>query len=122
MARVTGDDVQQIINTTLDPLPFIEVASALVSDRLSSSGLSETILKEIERWLAAHFLSVRVPMKKSQSIDGTSETYHVPGVSMKGLESSLYGQQALLLDSSGTLANLGLRKVAFTAIDITLED
>lgn len=122
MARVTSDEVKQIINTTLDPTPFIEAASVVVTDRLASESLGITTLKEIERWLAAHFLAIRDPQKKSQSIDGASETYVMASVTGEGLKSTLYGQQALMLDSSGVLSNLGKKKVYFNAIDITVEE
>ena len=122
MTRVAAAEVKQIINTTLDPLPFIEAASVIVSDRLSGKGLSETTLKEIERWISAHFLSIRQPIRVSQSIDGASERFQVPPASMDGLKSTSYGLQALLLDSSGTLANLGKRQIGFEALDISLEE
>lgn len=122
MARVTSDEVKQIISTTLDPTPFIEAANVVVNDRLASESLSVSTLKEIERWLSAHFLAIRSPQKKSQSIDGASETYVLPPVSAEGLKSTPYGQQVLLLDSSGVLTSLGKKKAYFNAIDITVEE
>lgn len=121
MGRVTEQEVKQIITTTMNVLPFIKAASIVVADRLSGADLSEETLKEIERWLSAHFLSVAQPQKKSQSIDGASETYAVPPVTNDGLKSTFYGQQALALDSSGTLANISKRPFVFDTIDLSLE-
>lgn len=121
MGRVTAEDVERIITTSLDPMPFIDAANVIVTDRLDDQSLSEAALKEIERWLAAHFIAVSDPQKKSQSIDGASETYVLPPVTADGLKSTVYGQQALLLDSSGALANIGKRQFVFDAIPISTE-
>ena len=117
MARVNDAEVRAIIDvdtTITDLAPFITIANLLVEDKLASSGTSEAMLKEIERWLAAHFVAIRDPRAKSESIGGISVSYF--GQAGEGLKSTLYGQQALALDLSGALAKSGLKQAAISSI------
>lgn len=108
--RVTNDEVKVVIDTSLTDLTaFILVASQQV-DRIS--GLGTAVLKEIERWLAAHFVSIRDKRTSKDNVGDSSHTYE--GKTGMGLEFTRYGQQAKLLDTTGTLAKLGLRKAALT--------
>lgn len=122
MSRVTVDEVKEIIETSLENyevVPFITVANLIVTDQLSSSSLSDAILKEIERWLSAHFISIRDPRITKVVFDDVEETYQ--GQTGYGLQSTTYGQQVMLLDSTGTFTNLGKKKVSFTSIDLGLD-
>lgn len=121
MARTTPELVKKIFPTNIDVVPFIEAASVIVEGRLGGSGLSALELAEIERWLTAHFLAIRKPQKKSQTIGGASESYNLPNPGI-GIAGTAYGQQAIALDSSGTLANIGKSSVSFKVMDISLED
>lgn len=118
--RVTGDEVKEIINTTLTSAqlaPFITAANLLVTKKCSAAGYSTDELKEIERWLAAHFASVRDPSSSalvSKTIGEASETYQVGKGSSSvsfSLETTRYGAQALLLAYAGCLNSLGRQKV-----------
>lgn len=108
MARITEDDLKEIINTNLSSITieaFIQTATTLVDSVLIGKGLSTTLLTEIEKYIAAHliaFNSERQAYKKS--VNETSETYGVLG---KMLEGTTYGQTALMLDISGALLNAG---------------
>lgn len=63
---------------------------------------------EIIKWLAAHLMSVREGQAKSESVAGEwSISYR--GADGLGLDASLYGQQAKMLDCSGILAESGLK-------------
>jgi len=78
MARVVDAEVREIIDvdSSITSLtPFITVANLLVTDKLAGTGLSAEMLKEIERWLSAHFVAIRDPRAKSESIGGISVTY-----------------------------------------------
>ena len=109
MARVVQADVREVITSDkLDIQPFITAANLLITDLLGSSGLATAQLKEIERWLSAHFLS----MAGSDSDAGevTSEEIgetKVEYATGQSLSSSRYGKQAILLDTTGKLARLG---------------
>lgn len=114
--RVTDDEVKEIIDTSLSDLTvFILVASQQV-DRIS--GLGTAVLKEIERWLAAHFVAIRDKRTSKDNVLDSSHTYE--GKTGMGLEFTRYGQQAKLLDTTGTLAKLGLRKAALTYLGGTV--
>ena len=116
MARVTTDEVKEIISTTETELtPFIVAAGTLIDDILAGHGLSVTQLKEIERWLSAHFLSARVLKGQliEQEIGDTREKYTDLEVSGASLASTHYGQRALLLDTTGRLSNMGLKRAQF---------
>jgi hypothetical protein len=105
MVRTTAEAVGLIIELTPGILvtPFIEIASALVDDHLSTSTLTSTRLEQIERLLAAHFYALRDRRVQSERAGPVSETKEAP-VLGKGLEATTYGQQAMALDSSGALA------------------
>lgn len=72
MARVTAKDVQGVIDadiTGISMVPFIAAATSLVdeiSSNDSGSLLNDDLLKEIERYLSAHFYSLRDPIYKSK--------------------------------------------------------
>jgi len=114
MPRVNGDEVKQIIGTELTASqidPFISVASVLAGN---ISGLGADTMKEIERWLAAHFVAIRDPRLKSTETGDAKDEYL--GVVGKGLEATQYGQQALFLDTTNALASIGKRKIIFKAL------
>lgn len=114
MARVTGADVLQIMDDdtaiTDDQMkPFITGANLLVTDRLGGEGLASDLLKEIERWTAAHFASMaKEPQAESEGAAGASVTFMSKGGD--GLKASRYGQMALALDSTGKLGQVGKRR------------
>lgn len=108
MARVNGAEVKQIIETDLTAAeidPFITVANILV-DQIT--GLSAATLKEIERWLAAHYVAIRDPRQTKEVIGDAEDTYAVK-VGF-GLDGTTYGQQAKALDTTGTLVSMGKKK------------
>lgn len=113
--RVTPMEVKQIISTTLDPTPFIMAASTLVDNVLSGTDLSADTLYEIERYLAAHFMTARQQQVRSQKIGDAQETYSTAFGEM--LKSSTYGQMALVLDTSGKLADVGKRPAKLQTVD-----
>lgn len=112
MARVTASEVLEIMNTQLteDQLaPFIKSANLTVTSILGESTvLSEDQLTEIERWLAAHFASVLDPLPVREIIGEAEASYQ--GKFGMQLQSTTYGQTAMSLDITGSLANLGKTK------------
>jgi hypothetical protein len=112
--RVTDADVKEIIETTVTTLPFRTAANLIVTQRLGDSGLSSDLLKEIERWLSAHLIacSKEQQIEKAGAGEGVSVTYQ--GKSGMQLESTQYGQQVLVLDSTGRMA--GLKSASIQAI------
>jgi len=110
MARTTYAAVIKIIESdttiTTDMAPFIEVANVLITKVCTD--YDETTdavqLELIERWLAAHFYAIRDQRKDTEKAGPVSESnqYKVDLY----LAQTIYGQQAMLIDTSGLLAAL----------------
>jgi hypothetical protein len=107
--RVSDSDVQAIFPTTLNTQPFIETASVYVDTYLTGSGTPEPVLREIERYLAAHFACCADP-RATDIGDGDTRVRLQRGQDGTGFASTQYGQAALALDGTGTLRALGTRK------------
>lgn len=112
MARVTADEVKEIIDvdsSITNLTPFITAANLLVNAECTDSSLSDELLKEIERWLSAHFIAIRDTRSASEGAGSVRISYQYKlGLN---LNVTLYGQQCLLLDTSGALARLNKGKV-----------
>jgi len=119
VARVTDDEVKEIIETSITTTPFITVANLIVTERLANEGLGDSLLKEIERWLAAHLVAIRDQRPQNERIGDANITYQ--GRSGLGLDATQYGQQVKILDTSGKLANLGKRVARIEMIDFSTE-
>jgi len=105
-ARVTATEVKAIIETDLSDVevaPFMTMATLIVDEQLADSDYSDDRLKEIERWLAAHFVAMRDPRTASESVAGMNDSFE--GQTGKGYDFTRFGQQALLLDTGGHLSN-----------------
>lgn len=116
MPRTTSAAVEAIIEVDSDiPLaPFIETASALV-DEIPAGDLTDTRLELVERWLSAHFYAIRDPRTTRERADRIEQTFQ-SRVGL-GLANTHYGQQAAILDTTGTLKALdstGQRTVSVT--------
>lgn len=104
--RATPAQVKEILDTTLSEpelLPFLLAASTLVDTYLGTSSLAVGLLREMERWWAAHLVCVRDPRFTQITTDGQAMTFQ-RGPAREGLQSTSYGQQVLLFDSTGILA------------------
>lgn len=106
MARTTPELVGGIIevDASIGLAPFIETASALVDDIAKADDeatLTDARLELIERWLSAHFYAVRDPRAFRERADRIELTYQ----SKVDLNLSVthYGQQAMILDTTGWL-------------------
>jgi len=119
MARVTAAEVDAILerdsSVVSDLTPFITAAYLVVENNLtdSSVGHDDDTLKEIERWLAAHFAAIKdMRVAREQAGPVSEAKQYKVGLN---LQVTVYGQQAILLDNSGTLAQLS-EGTASTAI------
>jgi hypothetical protein len=108
--RVTSAEVEEIIeiDSTIitDLTPFITVANRIVEDNLTSSvlAIADETLKEIERWLAAHAAAHMDQRVASETAGPVSASYqHKLGLDLRN---TMYGQMAIILDPTGTLAAL----------------
>lgn len=101
-ARVTVEEVAAIMAEVPEDLTaFLEMATLVVDEELAESGLSDARLAMIEKLLAAHFAATVSPLTTQESA-GVSVSYQRNGVG-KGLASTQYGQNAISLDTTGTL-------------------
>jgi len=104
--RVTAAEVEEIIevDSSISLTPFILVANQLVTELCTDSDYEDARLKEIERWLSAHFYQIRdqaVASEKAGSV-GQNFQYKIGLI----LQQTKYGQMAMLLDTAGNLAQL----------------
>ena len=109
MARTTSTAVSGIIevDSTISLSPFIEAANALVTECCSTDDYDSTRLELIERWLSAHFYTVRDMRAESEKARTVSEKKQSK-VDI-GFDTSHYGQMAMRLDTEGGLAALNER-------------
>jgi hypothetical protein len=104
MVRATADSVKKLVPTDISDLTiFIETANMVVNDNLLTTGISEPGLTKIEIYLAAHFLCLVERQPKSQKFGDSASKFL--GVSGLGLNGTLFGQSAIILDYSGKLRN-----------------
>lgn len=109
MSRATEADIRTVIETDADIslVPFISAAGSLVdyvSAQDTGSVLSAAQLRDVETWLAAHFYAIRDQQYQAKSTDGASATFQ--GTTGRALDSTFWGQQAMLLDVTGCLSGL----------------
>lgn len=121
MPRTTDEEVRQIIelDDDIDTEPFIEGANEIVTEICASVLQDDGVtpfhtnsrLKLIERWLAAHFAATLGPRAHVEQV-GLIRNHFESKVELR-LQNSAWGQQALVFDTSGALAayNNGLDKV-----------
>lgn len=111
MSRTTTNKVKSIVEVPANGAltdamidGFIEDAALIVEEELASAGMTEARLELIERYLAAHMITVLTERGglTSSEVDGSKDTYS----SFKdgaGLTMTRYGQMAIGFDSSGRL-------------------
>lgn len=110
MARVTKSDVAPVIaiDDDLWNASFITTANVLtnrVAAKDEDDELSATDLKEIERYLAAHFYALRDPQFIYEAGLGASANYQ-GGQPGQGLLGTWWGANAVALDTSGYLQSV----------------
>ncbi len=111
-ARVTEEEVLLIMDSALTEEAvesYVISANVFITNTLGSAGLSEALLKEIERWTAAHMIALSKERQSKEESAGTAAIKYA-GQWGKGMEQTSYGQMAITLDSTGTLANLAKGK------------
>lgn len=108
MDKPSVSEVSTIIDTDLSDSEiqaFIDAANLYTTEELGDSGLGAGLLTEIQKWLAAHLLSTKDKRVAEEAINDVDITYQ--GSWGEGLKSTTYGQQAIALDPTGTLAGAG---------------
>jgi hypothetical protein len=109
VSRVTEQQVKEILPSDYaaqNVLPAIDIATMMVNEELTGLSYTEERLRQIELYLSAHFtvLSFDKGPVVSETVD-LATTKYAP-IHSKGLGATHYGQTAIVLDTSGRLANL----------------
>jgi hypothetical protein len=111
--RATESEVLALLDTDLeaeDITPFLNAANGVVSDECLGVEYSDEKLRDIEMWLAAHFVCARDPQIAEEKIGDA--TWKFDGKTDLGLDSTRYGQRLKIIDSKKTLAGLDTAKGA----------
>lgn len=112
MSRVNTADVEKLINTfDVDEIDMdeidsnIDTASTLVDSYLLNKEIPEAVLIQIEKYIAAHLYSIKHRYFVEEEVAGAKGKTGFKGGS--GLSGTPYGQTAIALDFTGTLAKIG---------------
>jgi len=97
--------IMEIDATITDLTPFQNMANALVDELCLASGYTDERLAVIELWLAAHFITIRDPRVSSENIAFPMNYI----ISRGDYLASAYGQNALLMDTAGSLTAFNRR-------------
>jgi hypothetical protein len=112
---ISAGDVREIIDTALEDgaiNAMINVAYRMtlpLVGELEGCG-GEGMLDDIQKFLAAHFIALRERRVKMQDVADEYRVEYETARLGEGLRATVYGQTALDLDCTGTLAKLGLKK------------
>ena len=121
MARINEARIQEIMDTALDEgniTTYLNVANNFVTQNLGSSGLDTATLADIEAFITAHFIAMTKERQAlTEKIGDVWITYQ--GEFGKFLQMTTYGQTALMLDTTGTLAKVssGTKRATIKAIN-----
>lgn len=110
-ARVTATEVREIFDTDLvdeDLNQFINMANRFVTAVLATAGLAAATLTDIELLISAHFAALKDPRTSQEGLGEWSFTGQ--GTTAMNLDATFYGQQAKLLDTTGTLDEIAANK------------
>ena len=116
MARTTATKVNAILEeavavATVDE--FITSANLVVTNILGTdTTLSDDLKADIERYLAAHFITSTIARMAAQAGGGPAPSVKFTGEWKMGLLSTPYGQHVLFLDTTGKMADNDGRKRA----------
>ena len=122
MGRTTISDVKDILDNTglSDSVigAYVSDANVFVTAHLTGEGLSDAIMKLIEKWICGHMITMtRERVGKEEGAGGAYIKYI--GSWGQGLMSTSYGQMAVELDSSDTLLKLaqGKKEASIRAVE-----
>lgn len=101
---------QTLVATVIDITPgddlTAQIASAniIVTDQCTNSGYDDTRLEMIERWLSAHMYACNRRRTSNETVsEGAGQGFDRINVDL-GLNNTIYGQQAMMIDTAGNLA------------------
>lgn len=118
------DDVRAVISTSLTDSQITQMileADAITSQCSGIASSGEILRAAINKYFVAHMIALLSGngsgVVQSESLGDASVSYVQALVPNLGtLSSTRYGQQAITLDTSGCLANLGKMRVSFKVL------
>jgi hypothetical protein len=116
--RVTEDEVKGVLQPGSDDIvltPFISTAHMIVEEDLVGKGMSAERLRLLELYLAAHFSVITIGELTMKKVGDATDDY-VKVRLYDGLRASTFGQQAIALDTSGTLSQMGGTNAVFEVL------
>lgn len=119
-SRTSAAAVKAIMDTdvTADQITasgLLDDAYNFVTAHLGTSGLGTDLLSSIEKWVCAHMVSVGLDRQLQKGKGGPAEATYTGQYGMN-LQMTSYGQTAISLDTSNTLASVGGRGVYVGAV------
>ena len=108
--RATDEEVMSVLDTDIADLSaYIGLANTVVNTHLADKGLTDDLLTKIEVQLSAHFVVLLSEREVVREKIGDAEVSYRQGDN-DGIKATRYGQAACILDTTGTLDNLGAAK------------
>lgn len=116
--RTNAEAVKGILNNSQlqdsEVDTYIVTANLLIENIIKVS-ISENLLTEIEKWLAAHLISISRERFSVEEKVGDAQIKYA-GKYMEGLKATSYGQMVLVLDTSDSFATTQKKQIKFLAI------
>ncbi len=119
--RVTEQEVLDIMDSGVD-LSSIQITAMItahssVIDTIFADDavVDDALLKELERWLSAHYIASTLVRMAAKEKVGQAEVTYI-GKWGEMLKSTPYGQVLLTIDTTGKLAKIGKKAVSIYAI------
>lgn len=119
-SRTTAAAVKAIMDTDVTEAQItasgiLDDAYNFVTANLGAAGLGADLLSSIEKWVAAHMVSIGLDRQLQRGKGGSAEGTYT-GNYDKGLQMTSYGQMAISLDTTGILAATGGKGVVVRAV------
>lgn len=119
-SRTTAAAVKAIMDTDVTEAQItasgiLDDAYNFVDATLGSSSLGDNLLASIEKWVAAHMVSVGLDRQLVGGKGGSASAKYAGRYEMN-LQMTSYGQMAASLDTTGTLAGAGMRSASIHAV------
>jgi hypothetical protein len=118
MSSPTSDQVKNILPPGTDDVDlaiFISNADLIVDEDLAGKGMTDSRLDLIRLYLSAHFAIISIGELTMKKIGDATDDY-VKVRLYDGFRSSTFGQQAVALDTSGTLRGANQNQASFDVI------
>jgi len=119
-SRTTAAAVKAIMKTGVTETQItdsgiLDDAYNFVTAKLSDQTLGDDLLASIEKWVAAHMISLGLDRQISEAKAGSASAKYSGGYAMN-LQSTSYGQMACSLDTTGILTVSGGKAIYAKAV------